>query len=94
MTLKRTQEQRIDYLIRYLLSERKEYQNTGVPANLSDKGLLLRSLMNVRPPAPVRSKKDAVFTRACRCVPTASFHIQYIFISCLLPCRGASESVP
>ena len=53
MTLKRTQEQRIDYLIRYLLSERKEYQNTGVPENLSDKRLLLRSLMNVRPPAPV-----------------------------------------
>ena len=53
MTLKRTQEQRIDFLIRYLLNERKEYQNTGVPANLSDKRLLLRSLMNVRPPAPV-----------------------------------------
>ncbi len=53
MTQKRTQEQRIDFLLRYLLNERGEYQNTGVPANLSDKRLLLRSLMNVRLPAPV-----------------------------------------
>ena len=53
MTQTMTQEQRIDFLIRYLLNERGESQNTGVPASLSDKRLLFRSLMNVRPPAPV-----------------------------------------
>ena len=53
MTQKRTQEQRIDFLLRYLLNEHKEYQNTSVPANPSDKRRLLRSLMNIRPPAPV-----------------------------------------
>lgn len=48
-----TQEQRADYLIRCLLAERKEYQDIAVPPGLPDKRRLLRSLMNVRPPAPV-----------------------------------------
>ena len=48
-----TQEQQADDLIRCLLAERKEYQDIGVPSELSDKRRLLRSLMNVRPPAPV-----------------------------------------
>lgn len=48
-----TQEQQADDLIRCLLAERKEYQDIGVPSKLSDKRRLLRSLMNVRPPAPV-----------------------------------------
>ena len=48
-----TQEQQTDDLIRCLLAERKEYQDIGVPSKLSDKRRLLRSLMNVRPPAPV-----------------------------------------
>lgn len=48
-----TQEQQADDLIRCLLAERKEYQNIGVPSELPGKRRLLRSLMNVRPPAPV-----------------------------------------
>ena len=48
-----TQEQQTDDLIRCLLAERKEYQDIGVPSKLPDKRRLLRSLMNVRPPAPV-----------------------------------------
>ena len=40
-------------MIRCLLAERKEYQDIGVPSKLPDKRRLLRSLMNVRPPAPV-----------------------------------------
>ena len=47
------QEQQMDDLIRCLLAERKEYQDIGVPSKLPDKRRLLRSLMNVRPPAPV-----------------------------------------
>lgn len=47
------QEQQADDLIRCLLAERKEYQDIRVPSKLSDKRRLLRSLMNVRPPAPV-----------------------------------------
>lgn len=49
-----TQEQRVDYLIHYLLGERKEYSNIVVPPNLSDKRRLLRSLINIRPPIPIR----------------------------------------
>lgn len=48
-----TQEQQMDDLIRCLLAERKEYQDIGEPSKLPDKRRLLRSLMNVRPPAPV-----------------------------------------
>ena len=48
-----TQEQQTDDLIRCLLAEQREYQDIGVPSKLPDKRRLLRSLMNVRPPAPV-----------------------------------------
>ena len=53
MTQDFTQEQRVDFLIRYLLNEHKEYENISLPASLEEKERLLRSLMNVRPPAPV-----------------------------------------
>lgn len=49
----RTKEQRLDFMINYLLSENEEYQNIEIPASLSDKRRLLRSLMNVRPPVPI-----------------------------------------
>ena len=49
-----TQEERLDYLLKYLLSEREEYADIRVPDKLSEKRRLLRSLMNVRPPAPIR----------------------------------------
>lgn len=48
-----TQEQRVDFLIRWLLDEHKEYQNIVVPSKLPDKQRLLRSLMNVRSPSQV-----------------------------------------
>ncbi len=47
-----TQEQRLDFLIRCLLKENEAYQSIEVPAAQGDKRRLLRSLMNVRPPAP------------------------------------------
>lgn len=47
-----TQDERLNYLLRYLLAERKEYSEISVPDPLSEKRRLLRSLMNVRPPIP------------------------------------------
>ncbi len=48
-----TQEQRLDFLIRYLLDENEVYERISLPTKLREKQSLLRSLMNVRPPAPV-----------------------------------------
>lgn len=48
-----TQDERLDFLLRYLLAERKEYRDIPVPDSLMEKRRLLRSLMNVRPPVPV-----------------------------------------
>lgn len=47
-----TQDERLDFLLRYLLAERKEYADVRVPDAVSEKRRLLRSLMNVRPPSP------------------------------------------
>lgn len=52
MTMPTTQEERLDYLIRYLLNERTEYQDIRLPSSVPEKQRLLRSLMNVRPPIP------------------------------------------
>ena len=49
-----TQEERADFLISCLLNEQEEYKNISIPDNLPDKERLLRSLMNVRMPRPVR----------------------------------------
>ena len=48
-----TQEQRADFMIRYLLKERKEFQDIPLPSGLAEKRRLLRSLINVRPPVPI-----------------------------------------
>lgn len=48
-----TQEERAEYLIRYLLNETYEYKNIAIPGDMTDKRRLLRSLMNMRPPLPV-----------------------------------------
>ena len=48
-----TQEQRIDFMIRYLLDERKEYQDRTLPSSFAEKQWLLRSLINVRLPVPI-----------------------------------------
>lgn len=47
-----TQEERLNFLITYLLNEQTGYQNIRVPSTIEDKQLLFRSLMNVRPPVP------------------------------------------
>ncbi len=48
-----TQEQRLDFMIRYLLYERNNCQDIALPSSLSEKRRLLRSLMNVRPPVSI-----------------------------------------
>lgn len=48
-----TQEQRMDFMIRYLLDEGKEYRGIELPSGIAEKRRLLRSLMNLRPPAPI-----------------------------------------
>lgn len=48
-----TQDERLDFLIQYMLAEQKEYKDIPVPNTLSEKRRLLRSLMNVRPPIPI-----------------------------------------
>jgi O-acetyl-ADP-ribose deacetylase (regulator of RNase III) len=45
-------EQRI-WMIQYLLSEKEEYSATQIPDGVQDQKNLLRSLMNVRIPAPI-----------------------------------------
>ena len=49
-----TQDERLNFLLRYLLAEQKEYEDITVPDSLSEKRLLLHSLMNVRSPVPAR----------------------------------------
>lgn len=48
-----TQEERLDYLIHYLLNENEQYQGFNILSNETDKKRLLRSLMNVRPPKKI-----------------------------------------
>ncbi len=46
----KTQEERLNYLIEKFKEESVEYKNLEMPADIEDKKVLLRSLMNVRPP--------------------------------------------
>ena len=55
-----TQDERLDFLLRYLLAERKEYASIRMPDSVSEKRRLLRSLMNVRPPIPASAEFLAV----------------------------------
>ena len=47
------QSQRREYLIRCLLQERPEYAGLPIPMGEEEQRRLLRSLMNLRPPAPI-----------------------------------------
>lgn len=47
-----TQNERLNFLISYLLNEQTEYKNITVPTTIEEKRRLFRSLMNVRPPVP------------------------------------------
>ena len=51
-----TQNERLDFLLHYLIKECKEYENIRVPDSHSEKQRYLRSLMNVRPPLPVSAE--------------------------------------
>lgn len=46
-----TQEERLLYLITYLLGEDEEYGDVEIPGSQEERRRLLRALMNVRPPA-------------------------------------------
>lgn len=48
-----TQNEQLDYLLTCLLSEKEAHQGISIPENILEKQRLLRSLMNLRPPAPV-----------------------------------------
>lgn len=51
----KTEEEQLDFLINDLLKENSEYQTIAIPVSIAEKRLLLRSLMNVRPPAPIHA---------------------------------------
>ena len=51
-----TQDERLDYLLRCLLAEQGGYTDIRMPDSITEKRRLLRSLMNVRPPAPVSAE--------------------------------------
>ena len=50
------QEERLDFLINTLVREQKAYRDLSSPAGFADKQRLLRSLMNVRLPAPISAE--------------------------------------
>ena len=54
------QKERQLYLIKYLLSEDKKYENISIPESAEERFGLLRSLMNIRPPKPVPEEFLAV----------------------------------
>lgn len=55
-----TQDERLEYLIRYLLAERREYAGIAMPGSVDERRRLLRALMNVRAPEPVSAEFLAV----------------------------------
>ncbi|MDE5576511.1 MAG: protein-ADP-ribose hydrolase [Oscillospiraceae bacterium] len=52
--------EKLMYLIKYLLSEDPNYSNTDIPKDETMQFQLLRSLMNIRPPKPVTEEFLAV----------------------------------
>lgn len=48
-----TQNEKILFLIKYLLSENTQYQNMEIPTDETERFRLFRSLFNIRPPKPV-----------------------------------------
>ncbi len=53
MRVNMTQDERREYLIKYLLKEQIRFGRQSIPTNKQDQENMLRSLMNVRPPRPV-----------------------------------------
>lgn len=48
-----TQNEKLLFLIKYLLSENPQYQNIEIPTDQTERFRLFRSLVNIRPPKPV-----------------------------------------
>lgn len=48
-----TQDERLEYLIKYLLAEKREYEGTVIPESVGERRRLLRALMNVRAPSAI-----------------------------------------
>lgn len=48
-----TQDERLTFLLAYLLRETDGYKSVPIPGRMEDKRRLFRSLLNVRPPAPI-----------------------------------------
>lgn len=65
-----TQQERLLWLIKYLMEEDSEYNRIPVPGPVPEQKRLLRSLMNVRPPKPVTEEflqiQDAYLTEEIR----------------------------
>ena len=55
-----TQAERRIYLIKYLLNEQRQYSHMEIPSDAAEQKLLLRGLLNVRPPMPVSEDFIAV----------------------------------
>lgn len=47
------QQQRLEYMLDFLLNEDPKYRNVGMPSDNDEKLRFLRSLLNVRPPNPI-----------------------------------------
>lgn len=47
------QNEKLLFLVRYLLSENPQYQNMEIPTNKTEQFRLFRSLVNIRPPKPI-----------------------------------------
>lgn len=48
-----TQNEKLLFLIKYLLSENPQYQNIEIPTDKTEQFQLFRSLVNIRPPKPI-----------------------------------------
>lgn len=57
------QREALDYLVKTLANETKQYRNLTIPADQDDKRQLLRGLMNIRAPGPIDPEFLAVQDR-------------------------------
>ena len=57
---KMTQDERLDYLLRFFLDESMAYDEAEIPDDASEKRDVLRALMNARPPYPVDEEVLAI----------------------------------
>lgn len=82
-------EEQISFLIRELLKEDNKYKNVKIPEKDSDKHILLRSLMNVRPPRPLSEKLLKVQNE----ILTAQTNLKGIVDSSTLPAVPTNSKI-